>query len=95
MENYPEAEWTNMVKRVNKLARDKAAKKLLELADFETAKREIGRIVSGYESEYLYLGKDMEKIAAIREKYNAVYYALTHPLLTMDSMSLLYLRRWK
>ena len=95
MESHPTVEWTNMVRRVNKVAREKASKKLMELADFETAKREISRIVSGYESEYLYLGKDMEKMAAIKGKYDAVYYALTHPLLTMDSMSLLYLRRRK
>ena len=82
-----------MVRRIYTTARENARKKAMELADFETAKREIVRIVSGYESEYLYLGKDMTKIAALRAKYNAVYYALSNPVLTLDSMSLLFLKR--
>ena len=92
METHPKAEWTILVQRVYKIARDKAGKKVMELADFDTAKKEMNRIVSGYESEYLYLGKDMESINNIKEKYEAVFYALSHPLLTLDSMSLLYLR---
>lgn len=93
MQRYPKTEWTNMVRRIYTTARENARKKAMELADFETAKREIVRIVSGYESEYLYLGKDMTKIAALRAKYNAVYYALSNPVLTLDSMSLLFLKR--
>lgn len=93
MQNYPEVEWNRIVKRANKAAREKVGKKVIELADFEAAKREINRIVSGYESEYLYLGKDLEKGKRIRRKYEAVYYALTNPVITLDSIGLMYLTR--
>ncbi len=61
--------------------------------DFDLSKREIERIVSGYESEYIYLGKDMEKIAEIKKKYDDVYFALSNPILTMDSIGLMFLKR--
>lgn len=93
IQEHPEDEWNMTVKRISKMARDKAGKKVIELSDFETAKREIIRIVNGYESEYLYLGRNMEKIQTIREKYEAVYYALSHPVITLDSIGLMYLKR--
>lgn len=93
MQNHPEDEWKAIVKRVNKTAREKAGKKVIELADFEAAKREVNRIVSGYESEYLYLGKDLEKVKEIRRKYEAVYHALSNPVITLDSIGLMYLTR--
>lgn len=93
MQRYPEEEWKSIVIRANKVSREKAIKKVKKLADFETAKQEINRIVSGYESEYLYLGKNMEKIKLIRERYNAVFYALSNPTVTMDSIALMYLVR--
>ncbi len=93
MQKYPESEWNQMVKYIAKQSREKAIKKVKESADLETAKREISRIVSGYESEYLYLGKDMKKIQEIREKYSAVYYALSNPTLSIDSIGLMYLTK--
>ena len=54
---------------------------------------EIERIVIGYETEYIYLGKDMEKIAEIKKKYDDVYFALSNPILTMDSIGLMFLKR--
>ena len=93
MENYPEDEWSNIVKRISKVSREKARKKVFEIAEFDSAKREINRIVAGYESEYLYLGKDMEKIKEIRRTYEAVYYALSNPVMTLDSVGLMYLTR--
>lgn len=93
MDAYPEDEWNVTVSKVNKLARDKARKKALEQADLESAKKEIQRIVSGYESEYIYLGKDMEKIKQIKDKYDAVYYALSNPVLSLDSIGLMFLAR--
>ena len=81
----------NTITRVSKLSREKAAKKVQELSDFETAKREISRIVSGYESEYIYLGRDMSRIEKIKETYDAVYYALSNPILSLDSIALMYL----
>jgi hypothetical protein len=93
IQSHPEAEWENTVTRVSKIAKEKAVRQVKDTADFETAKREINRIVNGYESEYLYLGRDMSKIEKIKEKYDAVYYALSHPLLVLDSMALMYLNR--
>ena len=93
MEAYPEDDWEPIVSKVAMTARSKARKQAMEGADLEAAKREIDRIVSGYESEYIYLGKDMEKIAEIKKKYEAVYYALSNPILTMDSISLMFLTR--
>jgi len=93
MEAYPEDDWEAIVSKVAMTARSKARKQAMEGADLEAAKREIDRIVSGYESEYIYLGKDMEKIDEIKKKYEAVYYALSNPILTMDSISLMFLTR--
>lgn len=93
MENYPEDEWSNIVKRISKVSREKARKKVFEIAEFDSAKREINRIVAGYESEYLYLGKDMEKIKEIRRTCEAVFYALSNPVMTLDSVGLMYLTR--
>ena len=77
--------------RVSKLSKEKAIKKVQELSDFETAKREINRIVSGYESEYIYLGRDMTRLEKIKERYEAVYYALSNPIISLDSIALMYL----
>lgn len=93
MELYPKEEWEATVTKISKMSKEKARKKALEQSDFESAKREIDRIVSGYESEYIYLGKDMEKIAEIKRKYEAVYYALSNPVLSLDSIGLMYLQR--
>lgn len=93
IELHPETEWKNMIRRVSKLSKDRAIKKVRELSDFETAKREINRIVSGYESEYIYLGRDMNRIEKIKERYEAVYYALSNPILSLDSIALMYLSR--
>lgn len=93
MELYPKEEWEATVTKISKISKEKARKKALEQSDFESAKREIDRIVSGYESEYIYLGKDMEKIAEIKRKYEAVYYALSNPVLSLDSIGLMYLQR--
>ena len=87
LENAPE----NTVNRVSKMSRERAVKKVRELSDFETAKREINRIVSGYESEYIDLGRDMSRIEKIKERYEAVYYALSNPMLSLDSIALMYL----
>ncbi len=93
MDAYPQDEWEAIVAKVSKQSREKARKQALELSDLESAKREIDRIVSGYESEYIYLGKDMEKIAQIKKKYEAVYYALSNPVLSLDSIGLMFLKR--
>ena len=93
MEAYPESEWQETVRKAGKISRDKAKKKAIELTDLEGAKREINRIVSGYESEYIYLGKDMDKLNLIKTQYEAVYYALSNPVISLDSISLMFLTR--
>ena len=93
MEEYPESEWYETVKKVGKVSKDKAKKKAVELADLNGAKREIDRIVSGYESQYIYLGKDMNNLRSIKKQYEAVYYALSSPVISLDSISLMFLTR--
>ena len=93
MESYPESEWHEIVKKVGKISRDKAKKKVMELTDLAGAKKEIDRIVSGYESEYIYLGKDMENLRLIKKQYEAVYFALSNPVIFLDSISLMFLTR--
>lgn len=93
MNANPESEWQEVVRKVGRKSRDKAKKKAIELADLSGAKREIDRIVSGYESEYIYLGKDMDNIKSIKSQYETVYYALSHPVISLDSISLMFLSR--
>lgn len=94
MEQFPESVWKDIVKKTGKAAKDKARNKAFDLADLESAKREIDRIVRGYESEYIYLGKDMKKLSVIKEQYEAVYYALSNPVLSLDSIAFMLLTRW-
>ena len=93
IQQHPQTEWHALVNRASKVSKEKAREMVNGLSALEDAKKEIDRIVSGYESEYLYLGKDMEKVKEIRNKYDAIYYALSHPLLRTDSIGLLYLTR--
>ncbi len=93
IQKHPKIEWENTVTKVAKISKEKARQKVKELSDFETAKREINRIVSGYESENIYLGRDVSQIEKIKERYEAVYYALSNPILTLDSIALMYLTR--
>lgn len=93
IQSHPQMEWEALVNKANVNARKKAIDKIKEMSDFEIAEKEINRIVRGYESEYLYLGKDMRKIDEIRDTYNAIYHALSHPLMKLDSVGLLYLKR--
>ncbi|MBQ1392680.1 MAG: hypothetical protein IIY81_03930 [Lachnospiraceae bacterium] len=88
---HPIEEWKNTVSRLGKASKEKAIELVNEQSDFDTAKREMKRIVNGYESEFLYLGKDMSELENIKKKYSAVYYALSNPLIKLDSIGLLYL----
>ena len=90
---HPIEEWKNTVSRLGKASKEKAIKLVKEQSDFDTAKREMKRIVNGFESEYLYLGKDLSELENIRKKYSAVYYALSNPLIKLDSIGLLYLNK--
>ncbi|MCR5638100.1 MAG: DEAD/DEAH box helicase family protein [Lachnospiraceae bacterium] len=93
MNEHPKEEWKIMVDKAKKDSREKAKKLVIEMSDIDSAKKEIDRIVSGYESEYIYLGKDMEKIVEIKRKYEAVYKALSTPNLMIDSIGFMILKR--
>lgn len=93
MEQYPQEYWTNIVNKANVIARQKATEKALELADLEGAKHEIKRIVNGYISEYIYLNKSMNQIENIQSKYKDIYTAISNPILTLDSIAILFLTR--
>ena len=93
MEEHPEDEWESKIKRVKETAYKQAVKKVVELSDFKSARKEIDRIVDGYESQYIYLGKDMETLKGIKAQYEAVYYALSHPVFSLDSMALMLLKK--
>lgn len=93
MSAFPKVQWQRIVSNAVKDARAAADIKAKELSDTESAKKEIARIISGYTSEYLYLGKNLEEVDLIKSRYNAVYYALTHSIKTLDSVAFLYLTR--
>ena len=93
MEAYPESEWQETVKKIGKISKERAKNKAIEIADLNGAKKEIDRIVSGYESEYIYLGKDINHLNLIKSQYEAVYYALSNMVLSLDSISFMVLSR--
>jgi ATP-dependent helicase HepA len=87
--HHPESEWKRLAISAEKAARAKASAICKEESDLNTAKREMGRIIHGYESEALYLDKPSEVAAQKRVQYTAAYRALEHPLIHLDSMSLM------
>lgn len=93
MEAYPESEWQETVKKIGKISKERAKNKAIEIADLNGAKKEIDRIVSGYESEYIYLGKDINHLNLIKSQYEAVYYALSNMVISLDSISFMVLSR--
>lgn len=92
-EQYPQGYWSELVNKANIIARKKATEKALDLADLEAAKHEIKRIVNGYISEYIYLNKSMKQIDNIQSKYEDIYTAISNPILTLDSIAILFLTR--
>lgn len=93
MAEYPEDEWEETIERVKKIAYNKANEKTNELSDLKSARKEIDRIVDEYESQYIYIGKDMKTLQEIKERYEAVYYALSHPVFSLDSIALMFLTK--
>lgn len=85
----PEDIWADLVERAECAAHKKAMKRVGELSDIDTARKELIRIVNGYESECIYLDKDLSIVARIREQYKAVLYALKHCRILLDSASLM------
>ena len=37
--------------------------------------------------QYIYLGKDMDNLKSIKSQYEAVYYALSNPVISLDSIA--------
>ena len=95
MEEHPKDEWEDTIEEVRIVAIKKARKKVDELLKLTlvSAKKEIERIVNGYESEYIFLGKDTETLNKIKEQYKAVYDAISLPKLSMDSIALMLLTK--
>ena len=86
MSQNPPEEWSAFVKHAAKKAQKAAIDKCREESDLITAKKEIVRVVNGYEAEYIYLGKDLGRIEEIKSCYRAVFYALEHPTISLDSV---------
>ena len=43
-------------------------------------------MVNGYEAEFIYLGKNPDRIEEIKSYYRAVFYALEYPTVSLDSV---------
>ena len=86
MSQNPSEEWSALVKRAAKKARKIAMEKCKEESDLVTAKKEIVRVVNGYEAEYIYLGKNPDRIEEIKNYYRAVFCALEYPTVSLDSV---------
>lgn len=86
MSQNPSEEWSTLVKRAAKKARKIAMEKCKEESDLVTAKKEIVRVVNGYEAEYIYLGKNPDRIEEIKNYYRAVFCALEYPTVSLDSV---------
>ena len=93
IEKHPKDEWEDFIKVAKSKALKKARLKVDDLLDKDSAKKEIERIVNGYESEYIFLGKDTETLNKIKEQYKAVYDAISSPVLSTDSIALMFLTK--
>ncbi len=93
MADYPKEDWQGIVLRAQKKAVEKAREQIAARADFKTAKQEIYRILHGYQSQLIYLGKDQSEIERAKEDYSAVYNALKTSKLKLDSICYLALGR--
>ena len=82
----PFDEWSALVKQAARKAYQVAAEKCKEESDLVTAKKEIVRVVNGYEAEYIYLGKKLDKIEEIKDCYRALFRSLAHPTVSIDSI---------
>jgi superfamily II DNA or RNA helicase len=91
--SYPPEIWNNIVKNAYKKARDKAVNEVKNTSDFKTAKREIIRIINGYLAESLFFNRGEEKVNELKRTYKAVYDGITHPQLSLDSVSFMKVRK--
>src|SRR5690606_14317426 len=90
---YPPEIWNNIVRNAYKKARDKAIEKVRDTSDFVTAKREIKRILNAYLAESLFFNRGEEKLSELKKVYKSVYDAITHPKLSLDSVSFMKVRK--
>ena len=86
MANNPFDEWSVFVKQAARKAYQIATEKCKEESDLIMAKKEIVRVVNGYEAEYIYLGKKLDKIKKMKTCYSALFQALAHPAVSIDSI---------
>lgn len=85
----PEESWKSIVDSAESAAKMKAKKAALEGADLSTAKREIIRIINGFESTCLYLGKEVTGVKEIKRQYIEVFNALSNFHVELDSVCLM------
>lgn len=86
MSQNPSEKWSALVRRAAKKARKIALEKCKEESDLETAKKEIIRVVNGYEAEIIYLGENPGRIDELKKYYRAVFCALEYPTISLDSV---------
>lgn len=93
MASYPKEDWRIIVLRAQKKAKEKAKAQVVNLTDLQSAKQEINRILHGYQSQLLYLGRDQSEIQRAKAQYTTVFKALQSPVLRLDSVCYLRLGR--
>lgn len=86
IQHNPFDEWSALIHRASKMAYKRAMEKCKEEADLVTAKKEIIRVVNGYEAEYIYAGKDLKQLEEIKDHYRAILRSLERPAVSLDSI---------
>ena len=86
IECNPSSEWHILVERAARKTYQMAMEKCKEESDLVTAKKEIVRVVNGYQAEAIYLGKNLDRIKEMKRCYQAVFHALTYPTISVDSV---------
>ena len=86
IECNPSSEWHILVERAARKAYQMAMEKCKEESDLVTAKKEIVRVVNGYQAEAIYLEKNLDRIKEMKRCYQAVFHALTYPTISVDSV---------
>lgn len=85
--------WEHIVSVISEKARRIAWNRLHEEMDIKAVKREMWRIIHGYESECNFLGRDVSFIESIQKRYETVLNALNSANLQLDSVCFLRVKK--